>query len=97
MNLPIIDTTTIRAGRREWTGLASILTAFPMLIAGPIATAAASMSETSNQLGIALGVALIGSFGTLVYRLHLSSRLPAELSAAQKTASPVSRLFVSPF
>ncbi|MBS1659959.1 MAG: MFS transporter, partial [Bacteroidetes bacterium] len=44
------------------------------------AGAAASMSETSNQLGIALGVALLGSLGTLVYRLHLSPRLPAGLS-----------------
>jgi len=43
------------------------------------AGAAASMSETSNQLGIALGVAALGSLGTMVYRLHLLPRLPAGL------------------
>ena len=45
------------------------------------AGAAASMSETSNQLGIALGVALLGSLGSVVYRLHLSPKLPAGLPA----------------
>ena len=50
------------------------------------AGAAASMSETSNQLGIAIGVAILGSLGTVVYRLHLSSavELPAEVVSAAK-------------
>jgi DHA2 family multidrug resistance protein-like MFS transporter len=43
------------------------------------AGAAASMSETSNQLGVALGVAILGSLGSVVYRLHLSPKLPAGL------------------
>ncbi|HMH22829.1 MAG TPA: MFS transporter [Puia sp.] len=47
------------------------------------AGSAASLSETSNQLGVALGVAILGSIGTFVYRaeiikdLHLV--LPADL------------------
>lgn len=51
------------------------------------AGAAASMSETSNQLGIALGVAVLGSLGTVVYRLHLSPRLPAGLPAGIVSAA----------
>ncbi|KOX24113.1 MFS transporter [Nocardiopsis sp. NRRL B-16309] len=35
------------------------------------AGAAASMSETSNELGIALGVALLGSAGSAVYRYQM--------------------------
>jgi len=52
------------------------------------AGAAGSLSETSGQLGLALGIALLGSLGTFVYRAFvthaLSSALPAAVSAAAK-------------
>jgi DHA2 family multidrug resistance protein-like MFS transporter len=51
------------------------------------AGAAASMSETSNQLGIALGVAALGSLGTMVYRLHLLPRLPEGLPGTVLSAA----------
>jgi DHA2 family multidrug resistance protein-like MFS transporter len=40
------------------------------------------MSETSAELGVALGVALIGSIGAAVYRLQLDSQLPAGVPPA---------------
>lgn len=43
------------------------------------AGAAASISETSNQLGIALGVAFLGSIITFVYRIVIVKHLPAGL------------------
>lgn len=44
------------------------------------AGAAASISETSNQLGIALGVAFLGSIGTVAYRKTIIKHLPPGLS-----------------
>ncbi|MFV2194660.1 MFS transporter [Nocardiopsis sp. LOL_012] len=46
------------------------------------AGSAASMSETGNELGIALGVALLGSAGTAVYRYQM-----ADVQAADAPAS----------
>jgi DHA2 family multidrug resistance protein-like MFS transporter len=46
------------------------------------AGAAAAMSETSGELGLALGIATLGSLGTLVYRLRLAPTLPAEVPTA---------------
>jgi DHA2 family multidrug resistance protein-like MFS transporter len=50
------------------------------------AGSAAAMSETSTELGAALGVALLGSVGTAIYRAHVSAAaapgLPAKVSAA---------------
>jgi MFS transporter, DHA2 family, multidrug resistance protein len=41
------------------------------------AGAAAAISETGNELGLALGVAIIGSVGTAVYRNDLGDAMPA--------------------
>ncbi len=41
--------------------------------------AAAATSETATELGMALGIALIGSVGAAVYRAHLSAALPADI------------------
>jgi DHA2 family multidrug resistance protein-like MFS transporter len=41
------------------------------------AGSAASISETSGEFGVALGVAALGSLATLVYRTHLSTPIPA--------------------
>jgi DHA2 family multidrug resistance protein-like MFS transporter len=43
------------------------------------AGSAASMSETSIELGGALGIAVLGSIGVAVYRTRLSDDLPADL------------------
>ncbi|QGN50814.1 MFS transporter [Micromonospora sp. WMMC415] len=43
------------------------------------AGSASSMSETSTELGVALGVALLGSVGTAVYRGEVAPAVPAGL------------------
>jgi MFS transporter, DHA2 family, multidrug resistance protein len=48
------------------------------------AGAAASMSETSNQLGIALGIAVMGSIGTAVYRSQMTSLAPGGVAPAAR-------------
>ena len=45
------------------------------------AGAAAAISETSSELGGALGIAVLGSIGTAVYRHDLAQNLPAGLSS----------------
>ena len=49
-----------------------VLSAAPPENAG----SAASMSESGNQLGIALGIAVMGSLGTSVYRAKLAATAP---------------------
>ncbi|HZG04301.1 MAG TPA: MFS transporter [Streptomyces sp.] len=56
------------------------------------AGAASAMSETAGEMGVALGVAILGSVGTAVYRLQVSDRLPEGLppdaeAAARNTVS----------
>lgn len=68
-----------------------------MLAAAPPerAGSAASLSEMSGEGGIALGIATLGSLGTLVYRQQLDATLPADLpsqvaaQARQSVASAV--------
>jgi DHA2 family multidrug resistance protein-like MFS transporter len=62
--------------------------AFPMLMDGVIsgapperAASSAALAQLSNELGIALGLTVLGSLGTVVYRLRLG--LPG--SAAQRS------------
>jgi MFS transporter, DHA2 family, multidrug resistance protein len=45
------------------------------------AGSAASMSETSGEFGIALGIASLGSLGTLVYRGRLGDAIPGGVPA----------------
>ena len=52
--------------------------AFPMLMDGVISSApperaasSASMAQLANELGIALGLSVLGSLGTVVYRIQL--------------------------
>jgi DHA2 family multidrug resistance protein-like MFS transporter len=54
------------------------------------AGAASAMSETSNELGLALGIAIIGSIGTALYRREMAGAIPAGVppgvaQAAQET------------
>jgi len=44
------------------------------------AGAASAISETSSELGGALGIALLGSIGTAVYRHHVAGAVPAGLA-----------------
>jgi DHA2 family multidrug resistance protein-like MFS transporter len=51
------------------------------------AGAAAAVSETATELGGALGIALLGSLGTAVYRATLAGRLPAGISHSTTVTS----------
>jgi DHA2 family multidrug resistance protein-like MFS transporter len=60
-----------------------IITAAPPERAG----AASALSETSAEFGGALGIALFGSLGTVLYRQLLATDLPAELNAGAASAA----------
>jgi MFS transporter, DHA2 family, multidrug resistance protein len=51
------------------------------------AGSAASMSETSGEFGIALGIAALGSIGTAVYRGQISDAIPAGVPSAVTEAA----------
>jgi DHA2 family multidrug resistance protein-like MFS transporter len=51
------------------------------------AGAASAISETGAEIGGALGIAVLGSIGLAVYRIHLGNMLPAGLTAGQKQAA----------
>ncbi|HJP78321.1 MAG TPA: MFS transporter [Pseudonocardiaceae bacterium] len=51
------------------------------------AGSAAAISETSSELGVALGVALLGAIGVAVYRGDIGGHIPAGLSADAAQAS----------
>jgi DHA2 family multidrug resistance protein-like MFS transporter len=48
------------------------------------AGAASAISETGAEIGGALGIAVLGSIGLAVYRMHLGDALPAGLTAVQE-------------
>jgi len=48
---------------------------------------ASAMSETSGELGIALGVAIMGSIGTAVYRTQLGNSMPEALPEDVRAAA----------
>ena len=66
-------------------GLAPLFTLAADLAVGSApperAGAAAGISETSSELGGALGLAILGTVGTAVYRDHTANALPANLPA----------------
>jgi DHA2 family multidrug resistance protein-like MFS transporter len=66
-------------------GLAPVVTLATELIVGSAppeqAGAATGMSETSGELGGALGIAILGSVGTAVYRTEVADTLPPGLPA----------------
>src|SRR5262245_22682124 len=73
-------------------GLAPLFTLAADLAVGSApperAGAASGISETSSELGGALGLAILGTVGTAVYRGHTADTLPAQLPAdASGTAS----------
>ena len=64
-------------------GVDSILAAAPARRAG----AAAGISETCSELGGALGIAILGSVGTAVYRGHLADATLAAVPASARQAA----------
>lgn len=67
-------------------GLSSTLTTDAVVTAAPRdrAGSAAAIAETAYELGVALGIALLGSLLTILYRADLT--LPAGLPAGQRDA-----------
>jgi len=72
-------------------GISPIFTLSTDLIVGSAppekAGAAASLSETSTEFGGALGMAILGSIGTALYRREISAALPLDLPAAAAEAA----------
>jgi MFS transporter, DHA2 family, multidrug resistance protein len=72
-------------------GLSPVITVATDLIVGVAppekAGAASAMSETSAELGGALGIALLGSLGTAVYRSRMADTVPAGVPAEAAEAA----------
>ena len=72
-------------------GLAPVITLATELIVGSAppeqAGAATGISETSGELGGALGIAILGSIGTAVYRTEVAERLPSGIAAEAADAA----------
>ncbi len=75
-SLPLL----VGAGITYSLGLAPVFTLATDLIVGTApperAGAAAAVSETSSELGGALGIAILGSIGTAVYRTQVAAAIP---------------------
>jgi MFS transporter, DHA2 family, multidrug resistance protein len=72
-------------------GLAPVFTLTTDLVVGSApperAGAASAISETTGELGGALGIAVMGSIGTTIYRTELTRNIPVGIpSEAQETA-----------
>lgn len=65
-------------------GLAPLFTLITDMILSAVtperAGSAGALSETSSELGGALGIAVLGSIGTAIYRLHMEAALPSGLN-----------------
>ncbi len=72
-------------------GLAPVFTLAADLVVGTApserAGGAAGISETSSELGGALGIAVLGAVGTAVYRNQVDDAVPAEVSSAAADAA----------
>jgi len=72
-------------------GMAPVFTLTTDLIIGTApperAGAASAISETSAELGGALGIALFGSIGVAIYRVAMTSRIPSSLPAGEAEAA----------
>jgi DHA2 family multidrug resistance protein-like MFS transporter len=72
-------------------GLAPVITLATELIVGSAppeqAGAATGISETSGELGGALGIAILGSVGTAVYRAEVADSLPSGIPAEAADAA----------
>jgi DHA2 family multidrug resistance protein-like MFS transporter len=72
-------------------GVSPVITLATDIIVGSAppeqAGAASGISETSAEFGGALGIAVLGSIGTAVYRNQVVERLPADVPPAAATAT----------
>jgi DHA2 family multidrug resistance protein-like MFS transporter len=72
-------------------GISATMTITTDLIVGVApperAGAASAISETSSELGLALGIAIIGSIGTAVYRRDIAAAIPAGVPAEAADAA----------
>jgi DHA2 family multidrug resistance protein-like MFS transporter len=72
-------------------GISATMTITTDLIVGVApperAGAASAISETSSELGLALGIATIGSIGTAVYRRDMADAIPAGVPAEAADAA----------
>ncbi len=72
-------------------GISATMTITTDLIVGVApperAGAASAISETSSELGLALGIAIIGSIGTAVYRRDIADAIPAGVPAEAADAA----------
>jgi DHA2 family multidrug resistance protein-like MFS transporter len=65
--------TNVGVGPIVALGYGLVLAAAPPEKAG----SASSVNETGGEFGVALGIAVLGSIGTAIYRLHLGDVIPA--------------------
>jgi DHA2 family multidrug resistance protein-like MFS transporter len=72
-------------------GIASTVALVTDLVVGAApperAGAAAALSETGGELGLALGVAILGSIGTAIYRGDMADALPAAIPPEAQEAA----------
>ncbi len=72
-------------------GLAQVFTLATDLMVGSApperAGAASGISETSSELGGALGIAVLGTLGTAVYRAHVDDAIPAAVPPGDAAAA----------
>jgi len=72
-------------------GISATMTVTTDLIVGVApperAGAASAISETSSELGLALGIAIVGSIGTAVYRRDMANAIPSGVPSAAADAA----------
>ncbi|MFF9402634.1 MFS transporter [Streptomyces sp. NPDC014744] len=69
-------------------GVSAVVTEVILSAAPPErAGAASALAETSAEFGGALGIAVLGSIGTAVYRSQTESQAPADLTPGQRAAA----------
>ncbi|WP_131104741.1 MFS transporter [Ornithinimicrobium sufpigmenti] len=72
-------------------GLGPVATVSTDLVVGTApperAGSASAISETASELGQALGIALLGSLGSLIYRLQVTDSLPDDVPATEAEAA----------
>lgn len=74
-----------------YTGIGPLMALSVSLVVGSAppskAGAASALQETSSELGLALGIAALGSLGTTVYRDEVADALPEDTPAAVSEAT----------
>ncbi|OLT26062.1 MFS transporter [Nocardiopsis sp. CNR-923] len=74
-----------------YPGIAPAMALVPGMVIGSAppekAGAASAVESTASDLGVALGVALLGSIGTAVYRLRMADAVPEGVPAGEAAAA----------